>query len=105
MTSTTFDFFFRPKLNENVKINIQSVKNFTEFSYHVFSMQGRVIASDTIQVPSTKDHDFEFAPTNVMESEIKIIVFYIAENGQIVFDSLHLEFGELRNFVSGIVLK
>ncbi|XP_037043888.1 alpha-2-macroglobulin-like [Bradysia coprophila] len=88
-----------PKLNENVRINIQSVKNFTEFSYHVFTTQGRLITSDTIQVMPTLDHDFEFTPTDDIKSKIKIIVFYITDYGEIVLDSLLLEFNELKNFV------
>ncbi|KAG4067690.1 hypothetical protein HA402_005462 [Bradysia odoriphaga] len=88
-----------PTLNENVTINIQSVKHFTEFSYHVFTTQGRLITSDTIQVVPTKDHDFEFTPTDDIKSKIKIIVFYITDYGEIVFDWLHLEFNELKNFV------
>lgn len=83
-----------------MKINIQSVKSFTEFSYHVFSIQGRLIASDTIQVLPTQDHDFEFTPTDDIKDDVKIIVFYITDYGEIVLDSLIIEFSKLKNFVS-----
>lgn len=59
-----------------------------------------MIISDTIQVNSTKNHTFEFTPTVDIESKVKVIVFYIACYGEIVFDTLDLHFVELRNFVS-----
>lgn len=93
--------YFSPKLSENVKINIRSVKPFTEFSYHVLTTMGRVILSDTIQVDSTTNYEFEFTPTHDMEADMKIIVFYIiTDYGEVVADSLLLEFNEKRNFVS-----
>lgn len=64
------------------------------------TINGRVIISDTIQVKPTKNHTFEFTPTDDMESKVKVIVFYIAYYGEIVFDTLDLQIVELRNFVS-----
>lgn len=76
------------------------MQHFTEFSYHVLAINGRVIFSDTIQVNPTRNHTFELTPTNDKESKVKIIVFYITDYGEMVFDSLDLEFSELKNFVS-----
>lgn len=63
-------------------------------------MNGRLLAANQIQVSSTGDHDFHFAATDDMEAEIQINVFFLKENGVAAFDSLQLEFAQLKNFVS-----
>lgn len=63
--------------------------------------QGDVVASDILQVPSTKDFQFEFKPTLAMVPEASVIVFYITSDGEIISDSTKIEFSnELNNFVS-----
>lgn len=100
-SSDKLTFYFRPQLKENVKINVQSTKDIDEFSYHVFSAKGDVVASDTIKVSPSKSSDFGFTATYDMVPKTKIVVFYITSNGEVISDSLELEFdNKLRNFVS-----
>lgn len=61
--------------------------------------------SETIHGKPTKNHTFELTPTPDMESKVKMIVFYVTDYGEIVFDSLDLEFVELKNFVSALQLQ
>lgn len=85
-----------------MRINIRSVKNFTEFSYNILGTNGRILAGQTIQVPSTKDYDFEFTPTHEMHSEIEIYAFFIIDDRELAFDSMQLQFVESnKNFVYG----
>jgi CD109 antigen len=51
-------------------------------------------------IPNKKSFQFEFMPTLEMVPKASVIVFYITDDGEIISDSLKIEFGnELRNFV------
>lgn len=91
---------FRPKLSEKIKIDVLSTEKLSELTYQVVA-KGDVLLSDTVSVPSEKHFQLEFQPTLPMLPKSNVVVFYITSDGEIISDSLKLEFGnELMNFVS-----
>ena len=63
--------------------------------------KGDVILARDVKVSDKKEFQIEFTPTAAMVPKANFVVFYITDDGEIVSDSLKLEFGnELRNFVS-----
>jgi len=62
--------------------------------------KGDVILSEQVQVPDAKNFQITFMPSLAMVPKAYVIVYYIASNGEIISDSVDVEFGnELRNFV------
>lgn len=94
-------FYFRPKLTQNIQINVQSTKEINEISYHVLSAKGDVVASDTIEILSAKSSVFEITPTIDMVPKAEIVVYYITSDGEIISDSMEIEVDdEIKKFVS-----
>ncbi|KAJ6641357.1 CD109 antigen [Pseudolycoriella hygida] len=90
----------KPKLTEKIRINVLSTTEISELSYHLF-IPKNVIGSETIRMPPTKSYDFEFSPTCEMIPKVKLVVFYITDDGEIISDSLAIEFeNNLRNFIN-----
>lgn len=89
-----------PKITEHVTIDVKATENLSQLTYQVLE-KGNVIVSETIQVNNTKDFQFDFQPTMAMIPKAKVIVFYITSGGEIISDTLTVNFGnELGNFVS-----
>jgi CD109 antigen len=88
-----------PVLSQKVKINVLANKPMKRLTYQVLS-KGGVVSSETLSVPDTKTFVFEFTPSLAMIPQVKVVVYYITDDGEIISDSLDIEFGnELRNFV------
>ena len=63
--------------------------------------KGDVIASETFEVPNSKKYLIEFKPTLPMLPNVKIVIYYITEDGELITDSIKIEFGnDLKNHVS-----
>lgn len=92
--------FSRPKQSENVKIDVISTEALAQLTYQVLS-QGNVVLSETVKVPNSKTFQIEFKATLAMVPNANVIVYYITSDGEIISDSLVLEFeNEMKNFVS-----
>lgn len=77
-----------------------ATKNLKQLTYLVVG-KGNVIVSEIVEVPNKKDFQIEFTPSLAMVPKVSVIVYYITSDGEIISDSLKLEFGnELKNFVS-----
>lgn len=89
-----------PKITEPVKIDVSTTEKLTQLTYQVIG-KGDVIVSETIPVDNQKNVQFEFTPTLAMVPTANVIVFYMTDDGEIISDSMKVEFGnELRNHVS-----
>lgn len=76
-----------------------ATEDLTNLHYRVVARGDDVLAGD-FEVPSKKDFRLEFKPSLAMVPKASVIVFYIREDGEIISDSLKLEFAnELNNFV------
>ena len=63
--------------------------------------KGDVIATYNFEVPDSKKYLIQFKPTLAMVPNVKIVVYYITDDGEIVSDSEKIEFGnDLKNHVS-----
>lgn len=81
-----------------------ATENLKQLTYQILG-KGNVIASEIVEVPNKKDFQIEFTPSLAMIPKVSVIVYYITSDGEIVSDSLKLEFGnELNNFVSLILV-
>jgi hypothetical protein len=88
-----------PVLSQKVKINVLATKPLKQLTYQVLS-KGDVVSSETLSVPDAKSFHIEFTPSLAMIPKVNFVVFYITDDGEIISDSLDIEFGnELRNFV------
>ena len=68
--------------------------------------KGNVITSHSFEVPKTKKHLIEFKPTSSMAPNVKAVVYFVTEDGELITDSVNIEFGnELKNQVSLKVLR
>lgn len=90
---------FRPKLLEDVKIDVISTSKLTKLSYQIIS-KGVAIISETVEVPNERKFQINFKATMAMVPRAHVVVYYVVD-GEIISDSLDIEFEEdLKNFVS-----
>lgn len=62
---------------------------------------GDIIELVNVKVGNLKNFQIEFMPTSRMAPKVNVVVFYMTSDGEIISDSLKIEFGsEMRNFVS-----
>lgn len=62
--------------------------------------KGDVIVSNVVKIPNQKHFTITFDPTLAMIPTANVIVFYITTDGEIISDTIKIEFGnELQNFV------
>lgn len=83
-----------------MKIDILSTHELKKLNYQVFA-KGGIVLSETIEVPNEKNFLLEITPTIAMVPKADIIVFYMTPDGEIISDTIKVEFeNELSNFVS-----
>lgn len=91
---------FRPKLSEKIQIDVKSTENLSQLVYQVLA-KGDVLVSEIVSISNTSNFQFELKPTFAMVPKANLVAFYITPDGEIISDSLKLEFdNELKNFVS-----
>lgn len=62
---------------------------------------GDIIEMANVKIGNLKSFQIEFVPTVKMAPKASVVVFYMTFDGEIISDSLKVEFGnEMRNFVS-----
>ena len=65
--------------------------------------RGDVIVSKTVPVQNSKSFTFKFLGSFAMVPNAHLVVYYIRPDGEIISDTVKIEFGdELQNFVSYI---
>lgn len=83
-----------------MEIEVLATESLSQLNYQVLG-KGDVIVTEVLSVPNSKNFSFTFTPSLAMIPKANVIVFYITTDGEIISDSLKVEFGnELRNFVS-----
>lgn len=88
----------RPTLNKPVFVEVQSVDVMTYFTYQIVS-QGKLIYSDSVEVPERKYHVFSFLATFNLTPRAHLIVYYF-KNDDIISSKINIEIrDELQNFV------
>lgn len=67
--------------------------------------RGAIVLSSMIPVSNYKKFSFKFPSSFEMVPQATLLVFYIADGGEIISDSVQLDFGDdLRNFVRILIL-
>ncbi|XP_049537270.1 CD109 antigen-like isoform X9 [Anopheles darlingi] len=88
-----------PTVNEEVVVEVAATVPMKSFTYQLLG-RGDVLLSNTVAVPETKTHTFKFRASFSMVPRAKLVVFYIAANGDMVSDSKVITFdSELPNFM------
>uniref|UniRef100_A0A2M4DQG6 TEP1-F n=1 Tax=Anopheles darlingi TaxID=43151 RepID=A0A2M4DQG6_ANODA len=88
-----------PTVNEEVVVEVAATVPMKSFTYQLLG-RGDVLLSNTVAVPETKTHTFKFRASFAMVPRAKLVVFYIAANGDMVSDSKVITFdSELPNFM------
>lgn len=94
----------RPRLNNDISIEVQSTESLRYLSYQVIG-RGDVIYANTIEIPNRKTHVISFLASFAMVPKAHFIVYYIKDD-EIILDKLEMELAEdLQNFVSGLCSK
>uniref|UniRef100_A0A2M4B9C0 CD109 antigen n=2 Tax=Anopheles marajoara TaxID=58244 RepID=A0A2M4B9C0_9DIPT len=89
----------QPTVNEDVDVEVAATVPMKSFTYQLLG-RGDVLLSNTVAVPEAKIHTFKFRASFAMVPRAKLVVFYIAENGDMVSDSKVITFdSELPNFM------
>uniref|UniRef100_A0A2M4B954 CD109 antigen n=2 Tax=Anopheles marajoara TaxID=58244 RepID=A0A2M4B954_9DIPT len=89
----------QPTVNEDVDVEVAATVPMKSFTYQLLG-RGDVLLSNTVAVPEAKIHTFKFRASFAMVPRAKLVVYYIAENGDMVSDSKVITFdSELPNFM------
>lgn len=90
--------FHRPTLNKPVFVEVQSIDVMTYFTYQIVS-QGKLIHSDSVEVPERKYHVFSFLATFDLTPRAHLIVYYFKDD-DIISSKIDIEIRDaLQNFV------
>lgn len=91
-------FSYRPTLDKEIFVEIQSIDVLEHFTYQVIS-QGRLIYSDSLNVPRRNYHVFHFMATFDLVPTAHLIVYYF-KNDEIISSKIGIDIREnLNNFV------
>lgn len=91
-------FIRRPTLNKDIFIEIQSIDILEHFTYQVIS-QGKLIYSNSLDVPQRNYHVFNFLATFDLLPTAHLIVYYF-KNSDIISTKIDIDIREnLNNFV------
>lgn len=89
---------FRPTLNQDIFIEVQSNKEMQNFTYQIIG-HGRVIYAGNVAVPDRKYHVFKFKATFDLAPKATVIV-YRFKNGEIIAAKTEIPIDDdLSNFV------
>ncbi|XP_049282260.1 CD109 antigen isoform X8 [Anopheles funestus] len=88
-----------PLVGKDVLVEVAATTPMKFFTYQLLG-RGDVLLSNTVAVPESKTHSFKFPATFAMVPRAKLVVYYIAANGDMVSDSKVITFdSELQNFM------
>ncbi|XP_050076546.1 CD109 antigen-like [Anopheles maculipalpis] len=88
-----------PLVGKDVVVEVAATTPMKFFTYQLLG-RGDVLLSNTVAVPESKIHTFKFPATFAMVPRAKLVVYYIAANGDMVSDSKVITFdSELQNFM------
>jgi CD109 antigen len=90
---------FSLRVDRAVEIEVVGTEKLTMVTY-VVAARGEVQLSSMLPASNSKRFSFKFLPSFDMIPQATLLVFYITSGGEIISDSVPLEFGgDLRNFV------
>lgn len=88
-----------PTINKDVTVDVSATVPMKYFSYQVLG-RGDVIVGGTIPVPERTLHTFRFPASFAMVPRAKLVVSFVQDDGELVSDSVEIEFGsDLQNFL------
>lgn len=91
-------YFYRPTLNQDVFIEVQSNKEMQNFTYQVIG-HGKVIYAGNVAVPDRKYHVFKFRATFDLAPKATVIVYRL-KNGELIAAKTEIPIqDELNNFL------
>lgn len=97
-SKSTVEFSCRPTLDKEIFVEIQSIDILEHITYQVIS-QGRLIYSNTLNVPNRNYHVFHFLATFDLLPTAHLIVYYF-KNDDIISTKIDIDVREnLNNFV------
>ncbi|XP_070505072.1 CD109 antigen-like isoform X2 [Chironomus tepperi] len=91
----------KPLLSEKIKIKVQTTTKIKELIHQVLS-GGKILESKHEKFSAaTSEHMLTIIPTVFMLPKATVVIYYIAENGEIVSDKIDVEFGnQLLNHIN-----
>ena len=99
MTFDTQNLFQSLLIDRAVNVEVTSTENLKMITYVVVA-RGEILLSSMLPA-SSKKFEFKFLASFKMVPQARLLVFYITKGGEIISDSVELEFGgDLRNFVN-----
>ena len=78
--------------SEPIQIKVLATHALTKLNM-LATAGGDVVASQSFDVPNSKEYLMEIMPTESMVGSAHILVFYITEHGEIISDSVQIELG------------
>lgn len=94
--------FFRPRLNQEISVDVISTEEMNVLTYQVLG-RGDIIVTRTLPVNGLKKYNFRFLASFSMVPKANLVVYYIRPDGEIISDHVKIELGdELQNSVSFI---
>jgi len=88
-----------PKVNEEVTIEINSTLPLNSYVYEVMG-RGNLIMARTVQAGGQRNHSFGFQVTPAMAPSVRVVVYYVRIDGEVVADALNFDVeGIFQNFV------
>ena len=83
-----------------MQIEVLATRPMTNLTMMVVA-KGDIIATYNFEVPNSKKYLIVFKPTLAMMPNVKVVIYYVTDDGEIVSDSEMIEFGnDLKNYVS-----
>lgn len=79
MSSSSSISTFRPRINKDVTVEVQSTESLRYLSYQVLG-RGDIILSNSIEIPNRKTHIITFLASFAMVPKAQFIVHYTKDN-------------------------
>lgn len=93
-----YRFARRPRINNEIAIEVQSTMNMRYLSYQVLA-RGDIIVAKMIEIPNLMSHTFSFLASFAMVPKAQVIVHFI-KGEEIISDRLQIDFdNDLQNYV------
>ncbi|CAH1734421.1 unnamed protein product [Chironomus riparius] len=90
----------RPNLLKPFNIKVQATNMIKELTYQVLA-GGKILESNYEKFKESIDHIVNIKPTLFMLPKASVVIYYVAENGEIISDKIDVEFGnQLLNHIN-----
>lgn len=78
-------------MNEEVAVKVYSSEELSKMSYFV-TRRNQILLSESVEVSNQKDFTFKFVGAFEMIPKAKLLIYYLRSNGDIISETLDMEF-------------